>query len=161
MVGVLNSIRFVGERRGQCSNVDYSREVQSFNKFSGETGLVDIPLVSRKFTWYKPNDTVKSRIYRIVVPPDWLVKWSGCKQYALSRSVSDHCALILKVTSIDWGTKPFRSFDIWQKDGRFRDFIKCQWNNYEILGSGLFVMKEKLERLKSDIKKWNRDVLEM
>jgi len=74
--------------------------------------------------------------------------------------VSDHCALILKVTSTDSGPKSFRSLDIWQKDGRFRDFIKCQWNNYEILDSGLFVMKEKLKRLKSNVKKWNKEVFE-
>jgi len=28
----------------------------------------------------------------------------------------------------------------------------------KILGIGLFVMKEKLKKLKSDIKKWNREV---
>jgi len=62
-----NSIRCVGERRGQSSNVNFGSEIQSFNNFIEDSSMVDIPLVGRKFTWYKPNGTVKSRIDRILV----------------------------------------------------------------------------------------------
>jgi len=101
VAGDFNSIRSVGEKRGQNSNVNYSSEIRSFNKFIEDSSLVDIPLVGRKFTWYKPNGTVKSRIDRILVSLEWLEEWSGSKLYAEGRSVSDHCALILKEINID------------------------------------------------------------
>ena len=42
-----NSIRSVGERRGQSSNVNYSSEIRSFNNFIENSRLIDIPLVGR------------------------------------------------------------------------------------------------------------------
>ena len=59
--------------------------------------------MGRRFTWNKPNGTVKSTIDRILVSLEWLEKWSGSKQYAKGRSVLNHCALILKDINIDWG----------------------------------------------------------
>jgi len=102
-------------------------------------------MVGRKFNWYKLNGSVKSKIDKILVSREWLEVWSNNKQFVLSRSVSDHCALVLKDTCVDWGLKPFRRLDVWQ-------------NNCRLQGGGLFILKEKLKMLKSDLKAWNRDV---
>ena len=53
---------------------------------------------------------------------EWLDVWSKSKQLVLNKSVSDHCTLVLKTTSVDWGSKPFRILDVWQSDGRFVRF---------------------------------------
>jgi len=58
-------------------------------------------MVERKFTWYKPNGTIKSIIDRILVSREWLDVWPNSKQLVLSRSVSDDCSLVLKVSSVD------------------------------------------------------------
>jgi len=158
VVGDFNSIRSAEERRGQNYNVNYSSEIQSFNKFIEDSSLVDIPLVGRKFTWYKPNGTVKSIIDRILVSLEWLEKWPASKVYAEGRSVSDHCALILKETNIDWGPKPVRCLDVWQKDSRFKELVRNKWESYDIRGNNLYVLKEKLKRLKFDIRNWNKYV---
>ena len=39
-------------------------------QFIKKVGLFDIP--RRKFTWYKPNGTIKSRIDRFLVSREWL-----------------------------------------------------------------------------------------
>jgi len=52
-------------------------------------------LTGRKFTWYKPNGLVKSRIDRFLVSKEWCDVWPHCKQFVLSKFVSDHCAIIL------------------------------------------------------------------
>ncbi|XP_068492357.1 uncharacterized protein [Phaseolus vulgaris] len=158
VAGDFNSIRCAGERRGQNYNANYGSEIQSFNKFIEESSLVDIPLVGRKFTWYKPNGTVKSIIDRVLVSLEWLEEWPGSKLYAEGRSVSDHCALVLKEINIDWGPKPFRCLDVWQKDGQFKEFVRFKWVSYDIRGNGLYVLKEKLKRLKFDIRNWNKHV---
>ncbi|XP_068472510.1 uncharacterized protein [Phaseolus vulgaris] len=158
VAGDFNSIRSAGERRGQNSNVNYSSEIWSFNNFIEESCPVDIPLVGRKFTWYKPNGTDKSRIDRVLVSLEWLEKWSGSKLYAEGRTVSDHCASILKDINIDWGLKPFRCLDLWQKYVRFKELVRTKWETYDIKGNGLYVLKEKWKRLKFDIRNWKKFV---
>ena len=54
---------------------DYSREMREFNDFIDKSELEDIPMVDRKFTWYKPNGSVKSRIDRVLVSWEWLDIW--------------------------------------------------------------------------------------
>jgi len=81
-------------------------------------------MVDMKFTWYIPNGFVKSKIDRVSISKDWLETWPNSKKFVYSKSVSDHCALVLKDASLDRGKKSFRSLDIWQRDGRFIDFMR-------------------------------------
>ncbi len=67
VIGDFNSVRRQEERKSMISVTDYSREIKGFNEFIEKSELVDIPLVGRKFTWYKPNGLVKSRIDRVLV----------------------------------------------------------------------------------------------
>ena len=54
---------------------DYGRQMREFNDFIDKSKLVDILMVDRKFTWYKLNGSVKSRIYRVLVSREWLDIW--------------------------------------------------------------------------------------
>ncbi|XP_068473127.1 uncharacterized protein [Phaseolus vulgaris] len=158
IIGDFNSIRRQEERKNVISNSDYSREIKGFNDFIERSKLVDIPLVGRKFTWFKPNNLVKSRIDRVLVSKEWLDFWPNSQQFILSRSISDHCAVILKEVSVDWGLKPFRCLDVWQKDSKFKEFVRSSWTSYKVVGRGIFVLKEKLKKLKADLKVWNKEV---
>ncbi|XP_068477274.1 uncharacterized protein [Phaseolus vulgaris] len=126
VIGDFNSVRRQDERRSLFSASDYSREIRGFNDFIEKWEFVDVPMVGRKFTWYKPNGSVKSRIDRVLVSREWLDVWPECKQFILSRTVSDHCALVFKDSKVDWGPKPFRSLDVWQEDSRFKDFVRSK-----------------------------------
>lgn len=33
-----------------------------------------------------------------------------------------HCLIVLKVSKVDWGLKPFRVLDCWFQDGNFENF---------------------------------------
>ena len=48
--------------------------------------------------------------------------------------------------------------DLWQRDGRFLAFIRSKWQNYEGYDEGLYILKEKLKRLKLDLEIWNKEV---
>lgn len=74
VVGNFNSIRRICERRNAGNDIDHSREMRRFNNFIENTELVDISMMGRKFTWYKPNNLIKSRIDRILVSREWLNK---------------------------------------------------------------------------------------
>ncbi|XP_068504281.1 uncharacterized protein [Phaseolus vulgaris] len=58
-------------------------------------------------------------------------------------------------TSMDYSREMRRSLDVWKKDGRFKDFVRTKWESYEVQGCGIFVFKEKLKKLKEDLKVWN------
>jgi len=36
--------------------------------------------------------------------------------------------------------------------------VRSCWSSYEVVGSGLFIFKEKLKKLKVDLKVWNKEV---
>ena len=137
-IGDFNSIRRQEERKSLVSSSDYSREIKGFNDFIESSELVDIPLVGRKFTWFKPNGLVKSRIDRVLVSKEWLEYWPNSQQFVLNRSISDHCEVILKEVSVDWGPKPFRCLDVWLKDSRFKEFVSSSWSAYKVSGGGIF-----------------------
>jgi len=159
VVGDFNSIRCPGERRSVGCDVDHRSEMRRFNAFI-ESSEVDLPMLGRKFTRYKANGLIKSRIDRFLVSREWLDRWPVSKYWVLDRVVSDHCALVLDTVTVDWGLKPFRCLDVRHKDSRFREFVRNRWLSYEIQGGGLFVFKEKLKFLKADLKEWNREVFD-
>ena len=143
LVEDFKSIRRQEERKSLFSTLDYTRDTRGFNEFIEKPELLDVPMVGRKFTWYKPNGSVKSRIGRVLVSKEWMDVWLNCKQFILSRPVSDHCALMFKDLKVDWGLKPFRSLDAWQSDGRFKDFVRSKWSSYKVQGAVCSFSKKK------------------
>jgi len=80
------------------------------------------------------------------------------KQYIQPREVSDHCAIVVKCVSKDWGPRPFRTIDSWQMEPKFKDMVKAKWSSYAVQGDNITKLKNKLKCLKWDLKVWNRDV---
>ncbi|GKV09172.1 hypothetical protein SLEP1_g20714 [Rubroshorea leprosula] len=109
--GDFNTVRSSRERAG-CNGM--SREMKDFDSFITESGLVDLPMAGRKYTWYNANGM--SRIDRFLVSEDWLLRWCDVKQWGLERTVSDHCLVLLKYERVDWGPNPFKFFYAWLQD---------------------------------------------
>jgi len=65
---------------------------------------------------------------------------------------------MLIVSLVDVGPTPFRSLDVWLRDKRFLDFVRSKWQSYEMFGGGMFILKKKIKKLKSDLKRLNREV---
>ena len=65
--------------------------------------MLEVPLVGRKYTWYKSNGTTKVRLDRVLVPDEWFQKWPTCKQCIQPRDISDHCVIVVKSSIWDWG----------------------------------------------------------
>jgi exonuclease III len=90
------------ERKGASASQRNS-EMRGFKEFVDNIALVDLPILGRRFTWYKLDDFAMSRIDRIMVSQDWLSKWKNSSLWALNREVSDHTPLILRNNNLDWG----------------------------------------------------------
>jgi len=57
---------------------------------------MDLPIVGKKYTWFKANGSAKRKLDRVLVSNEWFKKWPMCKQYVQLRVVSDHCTIVLK-----------------------------------------------------------------
>ncbi|KAL8490948.1 hypothetical protein ACS0TY_022816 [Phlomoides rotata] len=128
---------------------------RQFRRFISESDLEDLPLLRRKFTWYKDNDRSCSRINRFLLSTAWCNRWPNVKQIGLKRTIYDHAHIMLEVTEKEnWGTIPFKIVNWWLDQEDFCKLVERIWNDTSVEGWGGYVLKEKLKRLKIDIKAW-------
>ncbi|GLT46628.1 hypothetical protein SLA2020_203720 [Shorea laevis] len=153
--GDFNAIRFKEERQGRWYD---SGEMREFNKFIQDRELIEIPLIGKRFTWVKVDGSAMSKLDRFLMSEEFLLNFPNVSQRALKRDLSDHCPILLKNTEADWGPKPFRSLDCWLQHENFEDFVKDKWSSFEVEGRGGVKLKEKLKKLKQELKIWNREV---
>ena len=117
--------------------------------------LEEVRSVGRRFTWCRPNGSVMSKLDRFLLSDEWLSQWPDSTQFVLERDFSDHCPILLKARTIDWGPKPLRIMDWWLKDKGFQDLVKLEWGNYHPLGWGGLVLKQKIKFIKQKIRQWS------
>ena len=67
ILGHFNSIRRSSERVGTCHRGQDERSLQEFNEWIANLQVEDVPCVGRKFTWYRPNVTAKSKLDTFLV----------------------------------------------------------------------------------------------
>ncbi|GKV23016.1 hypothetical protein SLEP1_g32806 [Rubroshorea leprosula] len=150
--GDFNAVRSVDERAGSNG---VSKEMEEFDSFIQDAGLVDLPLTGRKYTWYNSNGLYMSRLDRFLFSEDWLMKWGDIRQWGLKRTVSDHCPILIKEEKVDWGPKPFKFFDAWLDQPGCMEMIRKVWNSAEIKGWKGYRLKEKLKKTKKALKEWS------
>ena len=127
---------------GSSQRGQHEGNIREFNEWITELEVEEAPWVGKRFTWYRPNGSAKSKLDRFLISPEWLSKWSASSQYTLKRSFSDHCPVMLKSQSIDWGPKPFRILDCWLKDQSFKKLVQQTWSNNNQGGWGGCVKTE-------------------
>ena len=143
--GDFKAVRNRSERKGINGRGEQTSELIGFNSFIDSIFLLELPLVGKKFMWFKPDGTTKSRIDRVLVNEDWLQLCPMSKQYVLQREVSDHCALVVKSVEKDWGPKPFRTIDAWFLDKGFSRMVQDKWQSYSVQGNDMMKIKEKAQ----------------
>lgn len=155
IAGDFNAIRSEDERVGRGLAVDY-RDMAAFDDFIRQANLFDCPLTGRKFTWYKKDGSCKSKLDRILVNEEWLIKWPSYSVKSCGRTFSDHCPIYFEMVVKDWGPRPFKFINSWISHPEFSSFVKGRWEGHKIVGWAGFRLKEKLKLIKADLKEWNR-----
>ncbi|GMJ01096.1 hypothetical protein HRI_003778800 [Hibiscus trionum] len=153
VVDDFNAILYETDRIGVS---DRYAEMEAFGEFVHAAGLIDLPLVGKRFTWFGYGNRC-SRIYRYLISSCWLDAFISIQQAALKRGVSDHTTLLLKCDDNDWGPRPFRFFNCWM-DGRanIRQILE-EWCRLTKVGVGNENIVVKLRHLKQFLKGWNKD----
>lgn len=132
-----------------------ARDRGELKEFLKRSKLIDMKLQGRKFTWYRNYGTCKSRLDKALINEKLEENWQATSLRGLPRSILDHCAIILKTKEEDWCPKPFRFINAWTTHPKFREVVENLWKADGIIGWGSFVFKEKLKRLKMELKIWN------
>ncbi|XP_057443253.1 uncharacterized protein LOC130735183 [Lotus japonicus] len=64
--GDFNAVWSSAERRGDSISPSYGRrEMEDYNQFIFHMELVDIPIIGKRFTWFRPNGNSMSRLDRL------------------------------------------------------------------------------------------------
>jgi hypothetical protein len=108
--------------------------MSGFGDFIRSMDLVDLPVLGRRFSWFHSNGISMSRIDRMLVSEDWLTLWNSPSLWILSRSVSDHCPLVLRTNCVDWGPKPFRFNNHWLHHKDFKGLVEEFWRSCSFTG---------------------------
>ncbi|GKV49617.1 hypothetical protein SLEP1_g56358 [Rubroshorea leprosula] len=155
IAGDFNAVRGPEERRGRTGE---SPNMKDFDEFIVTTDLVDVKLSNRRYTWYKPDGTARSRLDRFLLSTEMSNMEGEWIQQGLSRNISDHCAIVLKSRTTDWGPRPFRVLDAWQQHLDFKKLVEDKWSEMEVEGFARYKCQQKLKLLKGFLKGWNKEV---
>ncbi|GKV13733.1 hypothetical protein SLEP1_g24717 [Rubroshorea leprosula] len=155
IVGDFNAVRCIEERKGRTGE---SLDMKEFDDFVVSTGLVDLKLANRRFTWYMPDGSAMSRLDRALLSVEMCNIGEEWVQQGLKRTVSDHCPIMVKTMVVDWGPKPFRVLDAWQQHPQFKKVVEDKWKELNVDGYAGYRCKQKLKSLKEFLKGWNKEV---
>ena len=153
LFGDLNVVRNEEERFGS----NFSRiEADHFNSFIDSTGLIDLPIGGRAYTWMNKAGTKLSKLDRFLISEAVLEALPDIHITALDRLWSDHNPILLHVNKSDFGPTPFKLYNSWLLRDSFDDLIKSEWANLEGYNNGRKLKcHEKFWHLKTKIKQWH------
>ncbi|KAK3199090.1 hypothetical protein Dsin_022505 [Dipteronia sinensis] len=150
--GDFNAVLHPSERKWAGFNLYSAR---NFNTFILKAKVVDLPMQGSEFTWTNSRDgAVWASLDRFLLSPLMLTWFLNLEQRGLSRSLSDHNAIILSEPTKDWGPSPFRIYNWWTEDTNMKKEAAKSWLDCKEGGSTGHIISAKLKATKESIKMW-------
>lgn len=157
IAGDFNAVLSARERRGISSHIN-QRELDEFSSFIQSMGVIDVPLLGKKFSWFNLDGSAMSRIDRFLLTEKLIDEWKVAAQWIGDRDISDHCPMWLKTSDENWGPKPFRFNNCWLDHKEFLSYVTTCWGSFHVEGWKGYMLKEKKKLLKEKLKWWNKEV---
>ncbi|KAL8501264.1 hypothetical protein ACS0TY_020713 [Phlomoides rotata] len=73
IIGDFNALREPSERFGKRHGID-QKDMEKFEDFIKVSNLTEIQLIEKKYTWYRPDGTCKTKLDRLLVNEEWRTK---------------------------------------------------------------------------------------
>ncbi|XP_071712524.1 uncharacterized protein [Rutidosis leptorrhynchoides] len=127
--GDFNVIHFSHERFGCHFN---HLESADFDSFISSNSLIDFSLGGREFTRFNKSFTHRAKLDRFLATDGFVDAFPSLSGTILSNIWSDHCPIILKNVTHDYGPIPFKLFHSWFKIEGFEDTVINAWNSYQL-----------------------------
>ncbi|GJW61414.1 RNA-directed DNA polymerase, eukaryota, reverse transcriptase zinc-binding domain protein [Tanacetum coccineum] len=128
-------------------------DVDNFNSFIKNSGLIDLPLGGRLFTWMNKARTKLSKLDRFLISVEVVEALPDVWVTAIDRLWSDHNPILLHVSKSDFGPTPFKLFHSWLLRDSFDEIINTELPKLEQYKLGRKLLShEKFCLLKARIK---------
>ncbi|XP_026428766.1 uncharacterized protein LOC113324683 [Papaver somniferum] len=112
-------------------------------------------MVGASYTWMNNQvQSIRRRIDRVLVSPDWECQFPNVIQQALARPCSDHSPLALICDCVKGGPSPFHCETFWYAHPDFFTFIQNAWSSFNVTCNAGFVFCKKIQLLKPLLKDW-------
>lgn len=152
LFGDFNVVRDASERMGTnfCS-----QSAADINDFLFQMGLVDVPLIRRRFMRISKDGTKMARLDRFLIYEELLDKFPNIMSCIMERKHSDRCHILLKQDVVDYGPTSFKLFHSWLEDTEFDSIVQNNWGmTGGSVGSNKFVHFK--NNLKQVIRSWQK-----
>nr|GEW29064.1 RNA-directed DNA polymerase, eukaryota, reverse transcriptase zinc-binding domain protein [Tanacetum cinerariifolium] len=107
LFGDLNEVRNKFERFGSSFSTS---EAHIFNTFIDSSGLIEIPMGGRRFTWMDREGSKLSKLDCFLLTDSILDSQPGLVDTVLDHGWSDHNPILLHVQKSNYGPVPFKFF---------------------------------------------------
>lgn len=137
------------------SNIDFS-------SFITELGLIEIPFKIEEYTWTNKRIgflNIAERLDKNFVVGDWSSHPWTCIADILSLTGSDHYPIGVQIQDEKSPDRcPFKFEAMWLMDNNIRSLMEMWWKKSpESPGNKAFMFFKKLQFVKEQLKKWNRE----
>ncbi|XP_019420741.1 PREDICTED: uncharacterized protein LOC109330928 [Lupinus angustifolius] len=134
---------------------------KDFSKFSDDARLIHLLTRGAAFTWSNKRRGValtKKRLDRSLCNEDWFSNWQQVTCCTLPRVASDHHPLLMCSSNPSIARiSSFKFLKMWLSHSDCRRLVADSWKT-NIVGCPMFILVQKLRRLKCDLKSWNLNV---
>ncbi|XP_020249274.1 uncharacterized protein LOC109826664 [Asparagus officinalis] len=135
-------------------------ETEDFQKFIELNQLHHLKATECFFTWCNKQDAnsrIWSRLDRVLVNEEWILKYTPSQVDFLVPNFSDHspALVIIHDDEICEGKKPFKFFSMWIKHPDFYAKVKSVWEQ-NFRGYYMYKLVMKLKNLKPVLKELNK-----
>lgn len=103
------------------------------------------------FTWFRGDCSSMSRLDIFLLSKEWCVRWPHMIQQALIRGLSYHFPILLLIDEENWVPRLHRMLKDWADLPCYHQFVKDQWQMFQVSGWGGCVLKEKLKLTKGSL----------
>lgn len=129
-----------------------------FNDCQGLVGLDGMPSKGYWFTWSNRRGglgEICSKLDRVIINAGWMDCFPESEAVFISPRVCDHCPMLVTVYPEVHKRRPFKFFNFWIKDSRFKDELRKSWS-MPVGGSVKYILQQKLRRLRSVLRSFNK-----
>ncbi|GJV44175.1 ribonuclease H-like domain-containing protein, partial [Tanacetum coccineum] len=148
---VLRCMEAVGDKRFVAIKGSWNGKVGNVFLISGSSNG------GRRFTRVSDDGLKFSKLDCFLLNEEFGNLWGNLSIIALDRKLSDHCPIVLKDMDLDYGSKPFRVFNIWIEELDFQYVVEEAWKKEVRNTRPDCRFRDRLKNVKESLRVWSND----
>ncbi|XP_020086093.1 uncharacterized protein LOC109708688 [Ananas comosus] len=153
VLGDFNVLLSIQDKNGPTTNIN---DILSFRETVQESGLIDIPIANKSFTWSNGRVTsTLERLDRVFISNAWTLVFPRSALRALPRPRSDHTPLVLSSYT---SANLFRFEAFWLRHPALRGIVAAAWRSVLHDTNPVNLILRKIESVQSALRSWSADI---